>query len=123
MSILPAFVPEVGIDTCTAFGTVTPAVTFNDDVVGAPVASPGRTEMNPFAVAPTAVTFSNTPVAPMGTTTLVPVAVVTEPVTCSFCATGDTNGPARPRFTGSRVSRMRSGETLTIVDSAGPGAA
>ena len=72
---------------------VTPARKFNDDVVGAPVASPGRMEMKPSAVEPTEVTFNKTPVAPVGTTTFEPVAVGTVPVTCSFCATGDTNGP------------------------------
>jgi hypothetical protein len=72
MSILPAFSPAVGNETCTEFGTVEPAAKFNEDVDGAPVASPGRIEMNPAAEGDTAVTFNNTPVAPAGTTVVVP---------------------------------------------------
>jgi hypothetical protein len=75
ISILPASVPVVGSPTCTAFGTISPALKFNDDVEGAPVASPGRTERNPPAVGSTTVTFNNAPVAPDGTE---------PPVTCSF---------------------------------------
>ena len=71
--------------------------------------------MNPFALGPTAVTFSNTPVAPAGTTTAVPDVVATEPVTVNFCETGDTNGPGKPTFTGSHVSRIRSG-SIVITD-------
>lgn len=79
--------------------------------------------MNPFAVGPTAVTFNKTPDAPTGTGVCVPLVVGTGPLICSFCETADTNGPARPTFTGSRVSSTRTGVTFTIVDSAGPGAA
>ena len=66
---------------------MSPAVKFNDDVVGAPVASPGRTDKNPAADGPTTVTFNNTPVAPAGTA---------DPVTCNFCDTADLNGPGKP---------------------------
>ena len=65
MSSFPALAPVVGSATCTEFGVVSPAEKFKFDVLGGrPVASPGRTEMNPSAVGPTAVTFNNTPVAP-----------------------------------------------------------
>jgi hypothetical protein len=54
---------------------MSPAVTFNYDVYGIPVASPGRTDRNPFPVGFTTVTFNNTPVAR---------AVTLAPVTCSM---------------------------------------
>ena len=81
-------------------------------------------EMNPFAVGPTAVTFNNTPVAPAGTGVAVPPVVAIGPVTLNFCDTGDTNGHApQPTFTGSRVSRMRTGSIVTTDDGAlGPAA-
>src|SRR5918993_1803116 len=106
MSILPAFVPVVGSATCTAFGTMSPAVKFNDDVDGAPVASPGRTDKKPAAVGPTTVTFNNTPVAPTGTAAV--------PATGNFCDTADTNGPGNPTLV--RVSRMRTGSIVTTDD-------
>jgi hypothetical protein len=106
-SILPALAPEVGSATCTAFGTVAFAAKFSDDVVGAPVASPGRTDRNPEAVGETTVTFSRTPVAPTGTVA---------PTTWTFWDTADTNGPGKPRFTGSRVSSIRTGSTVTTAD-------
>jgi len=105
MSIWPAFAPAVGNATCTEFGTMSPAVKFNDDVDGAPVASPGRTDKNPAAVGATTVTFNNTPVAPAGTTA---------PVICNLRDTPDTNGPDKP--TPVRVSRIRSGVTVTTDD-------
>ncbi len=104
-SIWPAFAPDVGKPTCTEFGINWPAVKFNDDVVGAPVASPGRIDKNPSAVGLTTVAFNNTPVAPAGTVA---------PVTCSFCDTPDTNGPGKP--TPVRVSRMRTGSIVTTDD-------
>jgi hypothetical protein len=107
MSILPAFAPAVGNPTWTEFGTVWPAVKFKDDVDGAPVASPGRTDTNPFAVGDTTVTFNNTPVEPAGTA---------PPVTCNFCDTADTNGPGNP--TSVRVSKMRTGSIVTTDDGA-----
>ena len=107
MSILPAFAPEVGRPTWTALGTMSPAVKFSDDVDGAPVASPGRTDRNPAADGATTVTFNSTPVAPVGTAV---------PVTWSFCDTADTNGPGRP--TSVRVSRMRTGSMVTTDDGA-----
>jgi len=93
--------------TCTAFGEMPPAVKFNDEVVAAPAASPGRIEMKPAAVGPTGVTFNDTPVAPAGTTVLLPVAVGMGPVTCNFCDAADTNGPGKPMSLPLRVSRMR----------------
>jgi hypothetical protein len=60
---------------------IAPVVKFTFDVVGRPAACAARTEMNPPAVELTWVTFRNTPVAPAGTTVLVPVAVGMEPVT------------------------------------------
>jgi hypothetical protein len=72
---LSGFAPVAGRPTCTAFGTMSPAVTFNYDVYGIPVASPGRTDRNPFPVGFTTVTFNNTPVAR---------AVTLAPVTCSM---------------------------------------
>jgi hypothetical protein len=42
ISILPASVPVVGSPTCTAFGTISPALKFNDDVEGAPVEESAR---------------------------------------------------------------------------------
>ena len=84
---------------------MSPALKFNDDVDGAPVASPGRTDKNPSAVGPTTVTFSNTPVAPAGTA---------PPVTCNFCDTADTNGPGKP--TSVRVSKIRTGSIVTTDD-------
>ena len=107
MSICPAFAPEVGRPTCTALGTMSPAVKFSEDVDGAPLASPGRTDRNPAADGATTVTLSNTPVAPAGTAA---------PVTCSFCDTADTNGPGRP--TSVRVSRIRTGSMVTTDDGA-----
>jgi hypothetical protein len=95
---------------------MSPAVKLSDDVDGAPVASPGRTDKNPSAVGPTTVTFSNTPVEPAGTTVCGPLVVGTGPVTCSFCDTADTNGPGRPTLTGSRVSKMRTGSIVTTDD-------
>ena len=88
-----------------------PALKFNDDVDGAPLASPGRIDKKPSAVGPTTVAFNNTPVAPAGTAA---------PVTCNFCDTGDTNGPGKP--TSVRVSKMRTGSIIT-TDDAGPDAA
>ena len=84
---------------------MSPALKFNDDVDGAPVASPGRTDKKPSAVGATTVTFNNTPVAPAGTAA---------PVTCNFCDTADTNGPAKP--TSVRVSKMRTGSIVTTDD-------
>src|SRR5215204_7667081 len=109
MSIWPAFAPVVGNETCTEFGTVEFAAKFSDDVLGAPVASPGRTDKNPGADGVTTVTLSNTPVAPTGTAA---------PTTGSFCDTADTNGPGRPRLTGSRVSRIRTGSIVMTDDGA-----
>ncbi|HYN34861.1 MAG TPA: hypothetical protein VES40_19710 [Ilumatobacteraceae bacterium] len=120
MSIWPAFAPDVGKPTCTEFGIKSPALKFNDDVDATPVASPGRTDKNPFADGDTTVTFNNTPVAPTGTGVCVPVEVGTAPVTCNFCDTADTNGPGNP--TSERVSRTRTGSTV-ITDDAGPDAA
>jgi hypothetical protein len=107
MSILPAFAPDVGKPTCTEFGTMSPASKFNDDVDGAPVASPGRTDKNPFAEGFTTVTFNNTPVEPAGTAV---------PVTCNFWELAETNGPGSPMFTGSRVSKIRTGSIVTTDD-------
>src|SRR4051812_12771580 len=113
MSICPALAPVVGTATCTEFGDVSFTLKLRFDVLGAPVASPGRIEMKPSAVDPTDVTFNNTPVAPAGTTVaVVPAVVATEPVTFNFCDTGDTNGPGKPTFTGSRVSRTRTGSIV-----------
>jgi hypothetical protein len=56
--------------------------------------------------------------APGGTTVRVPVVVATEPVTCNFCEFADTNGPAKPTLSGSRVSRMRAGSIVTTDDGA-----
>src|SRR5918993_2590073 len=109
MSIWPALLPAVGKPTCTEFGTVAFAAKFSEEVLGAPVASPGRTDRNPAADGDTTVTFNSTPVAPAGTV---------EPTTCNFCDTADTNGPGSPRFTGSRVSRMRTGSMETTDDGA-----
>ena len=53
------------------------------------------------------VTFSNTPVAPVG---------IAEPVTCSFCDSGDTNGPGKP--TSTLVSRTRTGSIVATTDGA-----
>jgi hypothetical protein len=89
---------------------------FNDDVDGEPVASPDRTDKNPSAEGATTVTFNNTPVAPTGTGVCVPVVVGTGPVTCNFCDTADVNGPAKPTFDGSRVSRMRTASIITTDD-------
>jgi hypothetical protein len=89
---------------------------FNDDVNGVPVASPGRTDKNPSAEGLTTVTFSSTPVAPGGTGVCVPVVVGTEPVTCNFCGTAETNGPCNP--TSVRVSKMRTGSIVTTDDGA-----
>ena len=86
---------------------MSPALRFNDDVVGEPVASPGLIARKPSAVGATAVTFSSTPVAPTGTAAS---------VTCMFCDTAETNGPGSPMFTGSRVSRMRTGVIVTTDD-------
>src|SRR6478736_3306376 len=123
MSICPALAPVVGSATWTEFGDVSFTEKFKLDVWGAPVASPGRIEMNPSAVAPTAVTFNNTPVAPTGTAVVVPLVVATEPATFNFCDTGDTNGPGKPTFTGSRVSNTRTGSIVTTEDGAlGPAA-
>jgi hypothetical protein len=108
MSIWPALAPDVGKATCTEFGVMSPALKFNDDVDGTPVASPGRTERNPAADGATTVTFNNTPVAPAGTNA---------PVTCNLRDTPDSNGPDNPNPV--RVSRMRSGVTVTS-DDAGP---
>ena len=103
ISIWPLLTPLVGIATVTWFGTMSPGATFRFDVDGAPVASPGRTEINPAPVGDTAVTFNNTPVAPTGTTTrlidflFASVQVLMVPVTCNFfgCLSnkfaGDTN--------------------------------
>jgi hypothetical protein len=95
---------------------MSPAVKFNDDVAGTPVASPGRTDKNPSADGDTTVTFNNTPVAPAGTGVCVPVVVDTGPVTCNFCDTADTKGPGNPMFAGSRVSKMRTGSIVTTDD-------
>ena len=84
-------------------------------MVGTPGASAGRIDTNPAAVGPTTVTLRITPVAPSGTTTIVPDLVAIVPVTLRSWGTGDTNGPGRPMS--SRVSRMRVGVTLTNVDS------
>ncbi len=70
-----------------------PTVKFTFDVDGNPAAFAGRTEMNPAAVEPTGVTFRKTPVAPAGTTVLVPVVVGIEPVTFKSCETGDATVP------------------------------
>lgn len=118
MSICPALVPVVGNATCTEFGAVSFMEKFSDDVLGAPVASPGRMEMNPSALGETAVTFNSTPVAPAGTTIAVPAVVAIEPVIFSFCDTDETNGPGNPTFTGSRVSNTRTGSMVTTDDGA-----
>jgi hypothetical protein len=36
ISIVPASAPEVGSPTCTELATMSPAMKFNDEVVGAP---------------------------------------------------------------------------------------
>jgi hypothetical protein len=95
-------------------GNVPPAVTFNVDTVGAPVASPGRNDTYPPAVGFTAVTFNTTAVAPAGTTTALTtplvVAVGIEPVTFNVPATPSVTS-AKPRSL--RVSNTRTGDTGT----------
>ena len=125
ISILPMLTPLVGIATVTWFGTMSPGNTFRFDVDGAPVASPGRTEINPAPVGDTAVTFNNTPVAPAGTTTrlidcwFASIHVVMVPVTRNFLDVPATNLPVKPML--ERVSRTRVGSTVTTVDSVAPG--
>jgi len=68
------------------------------------------------------VTFNNTPVAPDGTTVLLPVVVAMDPVTRSFCDTCDANGPFNPTSTGSRESNTRTGSVNTAVESTPPAA-
>ncbi len=90
------------------------------DVAGAPVASPGRIDKNPFVAGRTTVTLNTADVAVDGTTSASTATagaggwVGTVPVTCNFCATPDTNGPANP--TSVRVSKIRVGVTDTNDD-------
>ena len=125
ISILPLLTPLVGIATVTWFGTMSPGATFRFDVDGAPVASPGRTEINPAPVGNTAVTFNNTPVAPAGTTTRLiscwsaSIHVPMVPVTINFWDVPASNLPVTPMLY--RVSRTRVGSTVTTVDSVAPG--
>jgi hypothetical protein len=94
---------------------MSPALKFNEDVdVGVDVASPGRTDRNPFADGCTTVTFNNRPVAPAGTGCCVPLDVDMNPATCNFCDTADTNGPGNPRSV--RVSRIRIGSIVITHD-------
>ena len=95
------------------------------DVDGAPVASPGRTAIQPAPVGTTPVTFNTTPDAPAGTTTfVVRVSVGSKyvsmlPVTASLRDTPAWNAPGRPTL--NRVSSTRVGTTVTNVDSDAPG--
>ena len=104
---------------------MSPGATFRFDVDGAPVASPGRTEINPAPVGNTAVTFNNTPVAPAGTTTRLiscwsaSIHVPMVPVTINFWDVPASNLPVTPMLY--RVSRTRVGSTVTTVDSVAPG--
>jgi hypothetical protein len=118
ISILPASAPAVGSCTVTALGIVVPAPKLRLDVSGAPVASAGRMLMNPAAAGLTTVTLRSTDVAPAGTTACAPSEVGMTPVIWRSCGVGDVNGPARPRLTGSRVSRTRTGVTDTMSDGA-----
>ena len=110
----------VGSSTVTLFGTTTPpAVKLMFDVVGLPVAVPGRTETNPAVVGNTAVTLATIAVAPAGTgavvDTVVPSAPTVEmlPVTCRLRGAAEANGPPNP---GSRVSSTRTGAMATNAD-------
>ena len=97
-----------------------PAAQLMFDVAGTPDASPGRMDKKPFEIGCTTVTLSNTDVADTGTTNALSGAaaaggcVATVPVTCNFCDTPDTNGPANP--TPVRVSRIRVGVIDTNDD-------
>ena len=75
--------------------------TFRFDVDGTPVASPARTETKPAALASTAVTVSDTAVAPNGTN---------EPTIVTLCSTPSTK-ETKPRSL--RVSTTRTGDTGT----------
>ena len=82
----------------------------------APVASAGRTVRKPAALGPTTVTFNDTAVAPVGTTTCTPSVVAIEPVTNRSRGIGAVNMPESPRLV--RVSRTRTGVIATNDEAA-----
>ncbi len=71
-----AFAPVAGSPTVIPFAITAPDSKLSPAVAGTPVAVPVRIAKNPGASGNTAVTFSNTPVAPTGTTTLTTVSDV-----------------------------------------------
>ena len=85
---------------------------------GTTVASPGRIEDEPFRRRSDRCHVQQHAGGASGHRDRVPLVVATEPVTCNFCETGDTNGPAKPTFTGSRVSKTRTGSIVTTDDGA-----
>jgi hypothetical protein len=108
--------PSAGNCRVIAFASSCPAEKFNDDVVGTPVAPPGRKLMNPAAEGCTAVTLIATPVAPVGTTIEVPADVGMEPVICTRTGCAATSGTGTPSPT--RVSTMRTGVIATKLEGA-----
>ena len=118
MSICPALAPVVGSATWTEFGDVSFTEKFKFDVNGAPIASPGRIDMNPSAVAPTAVTFNNTPVAPAGTAVVAPLVVATEPVSSQLLRHRRHEGSRQTNIHRITCSNTRTGSIVTTDDGA-----
>jgi hypothetical protein len=125
--ILPALAPVRGSSTVIEFGTTWPGVSkFRLDVVGLPVAVPGRTDTNPIVEGATPVTLATIAVAPLGTGLPVPITlpgftIGIDPVTSSSRGESDTSAPLSPAPI--RVSSTRVGLTGTNDDDVPPASA